>query len=72
MPTWRDLKRFLEREGWDLYRDTDHYFFRKQLKDGRLQLTKVSKSSKEIPSQLWKYILKKQLNVTQEYFNSKI
>lgn len=69
MPSWSELKRFLDRDGWELYRETDHFFFRKKTFDGSLLLTKVSKSSKEIPSNLWKHILKKQLRVTQEYFN---
>jgi hypothetical protein len=35
-------------------------------------MTKVSKGSGEIHARMWKEILKKQLQVTQEYFNSKI
>jgi hypothetical protein len=35
-------------------------------------MTKVSKGSGEIHTRMWKEILKKQLQVTQEYFNSKI
>ena len=29
MPRWKDLKRFCERDGWELYKNTDHYFYRK-------------------------------------------
>ena len=29
MPRWKELKRFCERDGWELYKDTDHYFYRK-------------------------------------------
>ena len=29
MPSWRDLKRFCERDGWELYKNTDRYFYRK-------------------------------------------
>lgn len=25
MPRWKELKRFCERDGWELYKDTDHY-----------------------------------------------
>ena len=27
MPRWKELKRFCERDGWELHKDTDHYFF---------------------------------------------
>ena len=72
MPSWRELKRFCERDGWDLMRDTDHYYYRKDDKDVGPKFTKVSKGSGEIPKNLWRLILKKQLQVTKEYFNSKI
>ena len=71
MPSWRELKRFCERDGWELYKDTDHYFYRKDDKGGTPKFTKVSKGSGEIPKSLWSEILKKQLRVTKEYFNSK-
>ncbi len=29
MPKWKELKRFCDRDGWELYKDTDHYFYRK-------------------------------------------
>ncbi|HAX51426.1 type II toxin-antitoxin system HicA family toxin [Muricomes intestini] len=72
MPRWKELKRFCDRDGWKLYKDTDHYFYRKLDDDGTLRLTKISKGSGEIHTAMWKTILKKQLQVTQEYFNSKI
>lgn len=72
MPKWRELKRFCERDGWELYKDTDHYFYRKLDENGVLRRTKVSKGSGEIPSAMWKEIMKKQLQITQEYFNSKV
>lgn len=72
MPSWRELKRFCERDGWELYKDTDHYFYRKQERDGTIKRTKVSKGSGEIQYHLWKQILKKQLMVTEEEFNSMI
>jgi hypothetical protein len=37
-----------------------------------MERTKVSKGSGEIRPHMWQEILKKQLQVTQEYFNSKI
>ena len=72
MPRWKELKRFCERDGWDLYKNTDHYFYRKEDASGNIRRTKVSKSSGEIHSRMWKEILKKQLQVTQEYFNQHI
>lgn len=72
MPKWKELKRFCEKDGWDLYKDTDHYFYRKIDKDGTMRMAKVSKGSGEIHNKMWKEILKKQLQVTQEYFNSRI
>ena len=72
MPSWRNLKRFCERDGWELYKNTDHYFYRKFSDDGIPKYTKVSKGTGEIDRGLWEKILKKQLHVTKEYFNSKI
>jgi len=69
MPSWRELKRFCEKDGWELYKSTDHYYYRKRLNDRTLKRTKVSRGSNEIPKFLWKNILEKQLQVTQEYFN---
>ncbi len=72
MPNWRDLKRYCERDGWELYKDTDHYFYRKTLDDGTILRTKVSKGNGEIRGHLWQEILKRQLRTTQEHFNELI
>ncbi|MCP2238832.1 type II toxin-antitoxin system HicA family toxin [Thermoanaerobacterium thermosaccharolyticum] len=72
MPTWKELKRFLERDGLELYKQTDHYFYIKRDNDGSIRRTKVSMGSGEIKKHLWQEILKKQLQVTEKYFNSKI
>lgn len=72
MPPWKELKRFCENDGWEIYKDTDHYFFRKIDEDGNLLRTKVSKGSGEIHTRLFQEILSKQLHVSKEYFNSKI
>ena len=72
MPRWKELKRFCERYGWDLYKNTDHYFYRKVDEDGSIRRTKVSKGSGEIHTRMWKEILNKQLKVSQEYFNEHI
>ena len=72
MPRWKELKRFCDRDDWELYKDTDHYFYRKIDENGNIRMTKVSKGSGEIHRAMWQMILKKQLQVTQEYFNKKI
>jgi hypothetical protein len=72
MPSNRDLKRFCENDGWELYKSTDHDFYRKVLPNGTVLRTKVSRGSGQINGHLWKRILSKQLQVTQDYFNSKI
>ncbi|EGW40136.1 hypothetical protein [Desulfosporosinus sp. OT] len=72
MPSWRELKRFCERDGWELYKDTDHCFYRKIMDDGSLKRTKISKGTGEISPRLWKDILKKQLQVDEGYFNRMI
>lgn len=72
MPTFKELRRYCEADGWELYKETDHYFYRKKLPNGDLLLTKVSNGTGEINGNLWKRILKKQLQTTQEEFNSKI
>ncbi len=41
MPNWRELKRFCERDGWELYKDTDHYFYWK-IKDYGSLKTRLS------------------------------
>ena len=68
MPSWKELKRFCEHDGWDLVKDTDHYFYIKTDEYGKQKFTKVSKGSGEIEKTLWSRILKQQLQV----FNSKI
>lgn len=72
MPRWRELKIFCDRDGWELYKDTDHYFYRKILDNGDILRTKVSKGSGEIHYHLWQEILRKQLRTTQEHFNEVI
>ena len=69
MPSWSELKRFCDRDGWKLYKNTDHYFYRKIDEDGNIKRTKVSRGTGEIKGHLWQIILKKQLQVTEEQFN---
>ena len=69
MPTWKELRRYLDRSGWILYRQTDHYHYMKELENGDVLKTKVSKGGGEIRYELWQYIMKHQLHITQEEFN---
>ena len=72
MPKWKELKRFCERDGWELYKSTDHYFYRKIMPDGTIKRTKVTMGSGEIHPHMWQEILKKQLQVSEDYFNGMI
>ena len=72
MPSWKELKRFCDHDGWEMYKNSDHYFYRKIMVNGTLKRTKVSKGSGQIPAKLWKYILQHQLQVEESYFNNKL
>lgn len=48
----------------ELYKSTDHYYYRKYMNNGVLKRTKVLIGSKEISKFLWKNILEKQLQTT--------
>lgn len=72
MPSPRDHKRFCERDGWELYKQTDHYYYRKALPNGEVLRTKVSMHAKEYSAAFFAEILKHQLKCSKEYFNSKI
>lgn len=37
MPRWKELKRFCERDGWEFYKNIDHYFI------GKLWITEILK-----------------------------
>ena len=68
-PKFRDLKKYCEKNGWVMIRNTDHWYYEKVLADGTLLQTKVSHAvHKEIPSNLWKFILKKQLKISEDEF----
>ena len=68
-PLFRDLKKYCEKNGWVMIRNTDHWYYEKVLADGTLLQTKVSHAvHKEIPSNLWKFILKKQLKISEDEF----
>jgi hypothetical protein len=64
-----DLKRYCEKDGRVMIRDTDHWYYEKVLSNGDILRTRVSHSvSKEIPANLCRKILKQQLKMTEEEF----
>jgi len=66
LPTWNDLERFCELDGWDR-REGDHIRFRKQLDDGRILRTKMShKGADTIGPGLWTHIWRTQLALQSE------
>lgn len=68
-PKFGDLKRFCDKNGWVIIRNTDHWYYEKVLSDGTVLRTKISHAvSKEIPKNLWDRILRKQLHITESDF----
>lgn len=77
VPTFRDLRTYLEREGWQEVanlargrrRIGDHRRYRKVLPDGSILRTKVSHAlDDEIGSDLLGHIIGDQLRTTMEHF----
>lgn len=72
MPNWREIERFCRRNDWEEVKKKGHHiYFRKIMNDGTVKRTKVSRGTGEVQGHLWKEILKKQLQVTEEEFNAK-
>lgn len=70
-PKFRDPISYCDNTGWMLVRNTDHWYYEKLRVDGILLRTKISHAvAKEIPNHLWQHILKKQLQTTQEEFDT--
>lgn len=74
-PTWDDLRRFCEVDGWEATHEDrgrkrrDHDRYRRSLSDGRILRTKASHGNIEIGDpklvrRIWRY----QLEVTEEQF----
>lgn len=73
-PTWKQLERFCQVEGWE-DRDAargrptgDHKRFRLRLPGGDVLRTKVSHGAGQISADLFKHILREQLQVTEREF----
>jgi hypothetical protein len=68
-PTFKDLKRYCDNNGWVMVRNTDHWYYEIVLADGSVLKTRVSDAThKEIPKRIWEKILKKQLQISEEDF----
>ena len=71
MPSWSDLENHLKRHGWELVRQHGRdKIYEKKMPDGSIRRTRVSKSSSEIGKGLFSRILKQQLGINKEEFNS--
>ncbi|MDA8211521.1 MAG: hypothetical protein M0021_06530 [Clostridia bacterium] len=72
-PKFGDLKRYCDKNGWVLIRNTDHWYYEKVLSNGNVLQTKVSHTKqKEIPGHLWQKILKHQLQISEKEFWDKL
>jgi hypothetical protein len=79
VPTFRDLKRYVERSGWTLVErhsrgrsvTGDHWRCEKELPDGTILRTKVSHGlNKQIGDDLFARILRDQLQITRAQFEA--
>lgn len=72
MASWKDLRRFLENDGYALVRHGVDDMYEKMLSDGTIKRVRVSKGTGEIGKGLFSRILKQQLGVTKEQFNERL
>lgn len=71
-PKFKDLKKYCDKNGWVMIRNSDHWYYEKVLIDGTVLQTKIGHATyKEIPINVWRFILKNQLKITEkEFWNS--
>jgi len=68
-PKFGDLKRYCDKNGWVMIRNTDHWYYEKVLIDGTVLRTKISHAiRKEIPKNLWERIRQKQIQISETSF----
>lgn len=68
-PSFDEMRRFLEADGWSVRRRTGHEFYEKILHDGQILETRVSWSGRKTMSPgRFMAILSDQLKVTQQQF----
>jgi hypothetical protein len=66
---WTDLKEFCDNDGWELYKQTNRYYYRKIMPDGTIKRVKVYMDDTEINASMWQEILAMQLQVSQADFD---
>ncbi|MCZ8522597.1 MULTISPECIES: type II toxin-antitoxin system HicA family toxin [Paenibacillus] len=74
MASWKDLRRFFNNDGWTHLPDrsgTDDWYV-KTFPNGEKRYSRCSKGTGEISKGMFAKILKQQLKVDKEYFNSKL
>lgn len=70
MPSWSDLERYLQRNGWVLIRSTGRdKIYEKQESGQLIRRTAVSKGTGEIGKGLFARILKQQIGITKQEFD---
>jgi len=73
MASWKDLRRFLENDGYVFIRHGSRDdIYEKVQADGSISRVRVSKGTGEIGKGLFSRILKQQLGVSKEYFNDRL
>jgi predicted RNA binding protein YcfA (HicA-like mRNA interferase family) len=70
--SWKDLRRFLENDGYVLVRHGRDDIYEKTMSNGEIKRVRVSKGTGEIGKGLFARILKQQLDVNKEYFNERL
>ena len=71
MPSWSDLENYLKQNGWELVRQNGRdKIYEKIMPNGVSRRTAVSKSSSEIGKGLFSRILKQQLGINKQDFNT--
>lgn len=66
-PKWRDVRRFCEREGFDLF-SSDHDYYDKTFPGGETAATKVSRGAdtETLDPGMWRMVWKRQLRLRSE------
>jgi predicted RNA binding protein YcfA (HicA-like mRNA interferase family) len=70
--SWKDLRKFLENDGYVLKRHGKDDIYEKTLPNGEIKRVRVSKGTGEISKGLFSRILKQQLDVDKEVFNDRL
>ena len=72
MASWKDLRRYLQNDGWTFVRSGVDDIYSKTLPNGDILRSRCSKGTGEISPALFSRILKQQLKTDKATFNSKI